>query len=39
MKSLFTVLKTDTFHEELRLLARTAKGYNNLPPTHTHTKP
>lgn len=35
MKSLFTVLKTDKFHEELSLLALMAKGYDNLPPTHT----
>lgn len=37
MKSLFTVLKTDKFHEEIRLLALMAEGYDNLP--NTHTKP
>lgn len=40
MKSLFTVLKTDKFHEELNLLELMAQGYNPLPPApDTRTKP
>lgn len=41
MKSLFTVLKTDKFHEELNLLEPMAQGYHPPPPSpprpqHTH---
>lgn len=38
MKSLFTVLKTDEFHEELSLLELMAQGYDPPTPKHTHTR-
>lgn len=34
MKSLFTVLKTDKFHEELSLSEPMAQGKDPPPPTH-----